>query len=75
MISRGEVGLIVADVGVNNGLLLENEFSAVVVMVLVTTVITPPILRALFAKPDIRREKATDKARRPDSADTHEEAE
>jgi Kef-type K+ transport system membrane component KefB len=75
MISRGEVGLIVADVGVNNGLLLENEFSAVVVMVLVTTVITPPILRALFAKPDIRREKASDKARRPDSTDTHEEAE
>jgi Kef-type K+ transport system membrane component KefB len=75
MISRGEVGLIVADVGVNNGLLLENEFSAVVVMVLVTTVITPPILRALFAKPDIRREKAPDEARRPNSADTHEEAE
>lgn len=75
MISRGEVGLIVADVGVNNGLLLENEFSAVVVMVLVTTVITPPILRILFAKPDIRREKAPDRARRPDPADTHEEAE
>jgi Kef-type K+ transport system membrane component KefB len=50
MISRGEVGLIVADVGVKQGLIAENVFSAVVVMVLVTTLITPPILRALFAR-------------------------
>ncbi|MDL1912609.1 cation:proton antiporter [Chloroflexi bacterium CFX6] len=50
MISRGEVGLIVADVGIREGLILDNEFSAVVMMVLVTTLITPPILRALFAR-------------------------
>jgi Kef-type K+ transport system membrane component KefB len=50
MISRGEVGLIVADVGVREGLILDNEFSAIVVMVLITTLITPPILRALFAQ-------------------------
>lgn len=50
MISRGEVGLIVADVGVREGLILADEFSAIVVMVLVTTLITPPILRALFAR-------------------------
>lgn len=50
MISRGEVGLIVADVGIREGLLLDNEFSAIVMMVLVTTLITPPILRALFAQ-------------------------
>jgi Kef-type K+ transport system membrane component KefB len=50
MISRGEVGLIVADVGIVEGLLLDNEFSAIVMMVLVTTLITPPILRALFAR-------------------------
>ena len=49
MISRGEVGLIVANVGVKSGLILENEFSAIVVMVLVTTIITPVILRRLFA--------------------------
>jgi Kef-type K+ transport system membrane component KefB len=57
MISRGEVGLIVADVGVKQGFILENEFSAVVVMVLVTTIITPPILRALFARDGVRNEK------------------
>ncbi|MEW6285191.1 MAG: cation:proton antiporter [Chloroflexota bacterium] len=50
MISRGEVGLIVADVGIRQGLLPHEEFSAVVVMVLATTLITPPILRYLFAQ-------------------------
>jgi Kef-type K+ transport system membrane component KefB len=49
MISRGEVGLIVADVGIKEGLVFKNEFSAIIVMVLITTLITPPILRALFA--------------------------
>lgn len=50
MISRGEVGLIVADVGIREGMILDSEFSAIVMMVLITTLITPPILRALFAR-------------------------
>ena len=50
MISRGEVGLIVAGVGINEGLVTSNEFSAIVVMVLVTTLVTPPILRSLFSQ-------------------------
>ncbi|HET9909215.1 MAG TPA: cation:proton antiporter [Anaerolineales bacterium] len=49
MVSRGEVGLIVVGVGINQGLVSSNEFSAIVGMVLVTTLVTPPILRALFA--------------------------
>lgn len=49
MISRGEVGLIVASVGIQNGLMSGNEFSAIVVMILLTTLVTPLILRALFA--------------------------
>ncbi len=48
MISRGEVGLIVASVGITEGLLRQSEFSAIVGMVLVTTLITPPLLRILF---------------------------
>lgn len=50
MISRGEVGLIAASIGMSNHLIGANEFSAIVVMVLVTTLVTPPILRALFAR-------------------------
>jgi Kef-type K+ transport system membrane component KefB len=48
MISRGEVGLIVASVGVVQGLVSQSEFSAIVGMVLTTTLITPPVLRWLF---------------------------
>lgn len=62
MISRGEVGLIVADVGIVEGLIGENEFSAIVVMVLATTLITPPILRALFARRDARAERMPEAA-------------
>lgn len=57
MISRGEVGLIVANVGINERLIVQNEFSAIVVMILVTTVITPPILRALFTQAKARADK------------------
>ena len=48
MISRGEVGLILASVGQAEGLIGPREFSAVVAMVLFSTLITPPILRSLF---------------------------
>jgi Kef-type K+ transport system membrane component KefB len=52
MISRGEVGLIFAAVGLEQGLLAEAEFSAIVGMILVTTLITPPVLRMLFSRSD-----------------------
>ena len=48
MISRGEVGLIVASVGIAQGLITQNEFSAIIGMVIVSTLVTPPLLRALF---------------------------
>jgi Kef-type K+ transport system membrane component KefB len=48
MIPRGEVVLIVATVGITEGLISAGVFSAVVVLVILTTLITPPILRASF---------------------------
>jgi Kef-type K+ transport system membrane component KefB len=48
MISRGEVGLIVAGYGLANGLIGQQVFSASVIMVLVTTMVTPPLLRLTF---------------------------
>ena len=57
MISRGEVGLIVASVGIHQGLIVADLFSVVVAMVLVTTLVTPPLLRILFGseKPNAPR--------------------
>ncbi|GAB4488382.1 MAG: cation:proton antiporter [Anaerolineales bacterium] len=51
MISRGEVGLIVASVGAAGGLINDSEFSAIVEMVVITTLITPLALRWLFKLP------------------------
>lgn len=48
MISRGEVGLIIAALGLQTGLLAERGFAIMVIMVLATTVMTPPLLRAVF---------------------------
>ena len=50
MMSRGEVGLIVATVGLQENLLNPDLYSSIVGMVLITTLITPPLLRASFAK-------------------------
>ena len=45
MIPRGEVGLIFASIGKSLGVVTDHVFSALVVMVIVTTLITPPALR------------------------------
>ena len=50
MISRGEVGLIVAGYGLANGLIGLDVFSASVIMVLATTMVTPPLLRLTFPR-------------------------
>lgn len=50
MMSRGEVGLIVASVGILEGLIRQETFAAIVGVVIVTTLLTPPFLRALFTK-------------------------
>ncbi len=49
MVSRGEVGLIVATVGLNQGLVSESLFSVMVLMVLATTLITPILLKIAFS--------------------------
>jgi Kef-type K+ transport system membrane component KefB len=51
MISRGEVGLIVAGIGVRQGIISQEVFTVVVVLVLLTTLITPLLLRYVFPRP------------------------
>jgi Kef-type K+ transport system membrane component KefB len=51
MVSRGEVGLIVATFALSEGLLSSENFSIVVFMIIVATVLTPPMLRAAFSQP------------------------
>ena len=67
MVSRGEVGLILASVGLSEGLVDSDLFTVIVAMVIITTLITPPMLRSLFkerkprpkpqAKPELEMEE------------------
>lgn len=50
MVSRGEVGLIIASLGVTYGILEPDLFTIIVFIVLVTTIITPPLLRWSFSQ-------------------------
>jgi Kef-type K+ transport system membrane component KefB len=50
MISRGEVGLIVAGVGVSSGALVADIYTAIIIMVAVTTIITPIWLKIAYRK-------------------------
>ena len=50
MISRGEVGLIVAGIGVTSGALSSNIYTTVIIMVAVTTMITPIWLKKAYSK-------------------------
>ena len=49
MMPRGEVTLIIATIGITEGLIGPEVFSTAVGMVIVTTLFTPPLLRRAFA--------------------------
>lgn len=50
MVSRGEVGLIVAGVGVSTGALSADIYTTVIIMVALTTIITPIWLKIAYQK-------------------------
>ncbi len=50
MVSRGEVGLIVAGVGVSSGALTADIYTAIIMMVAFTTIITPIWLKKAYSR-------------------------
>ena len=56
MISRGEVGLIVAAIGLSSGLIGDNVYATMIVMVLATTLVTPIFWRWVFRRTDPSRQ-------------------
>jgi Kef-type K+ transport system membrane component KefB len=49
MIPRGEVGLIFAGIGLSKGVIADSLYSALVIVVMLTTLATPPWLKALYS--------------------------
>lgn len=52
MVPRGEVGIIIAGIAAASGTIDSELFAAVVGMSMLTTVVTPPVLRRLLARGD-----------------------
>jgi len=48
MVSRGEVALIIAAIGLNTKLLTQDLFASLVVVILITTIVTPPMMKIFF---------------------------
>lgn len=48
MVSRGEVALIIAAIGLESKLLSQDMFAVIVVVILVTTIVTPPMMKWFF---------------------------
>ncbi|MED1795620.1 cation:proton antiporter [Brevibacillus nitrificans] len=56
MVSRGEVALIIAAIGLENQLLTQDMFAVLIVVVLVTTVVTPPMMKFFFSEKGSRHD-------------------
>lgn len=50
MISRGEVALILAAMGLESGLLPTEYYTSMIIVVIVTTIVTPPLLKMMFGQ-------------------------
>ncbi|VUG07027.1 Na(+)/H(+)-K(+) antiporter GerN [Paenibacillus polymyxa] len=48
MVSRGEVALIIATIGLESGLLNKDYFTVLVIVVILTTLVTPFLLKMIF---------------------------
>ena len=58
MVSRGEVALIIATIGLETKLINQELFSILVIVVLITTIVTPPMMKYFFnTRSDVREMK------------------
>ncbi len=58
MISRGEVGLIVAGVAISAGAISQNVYSAILGMIIITTILAPILLKKAYDKEPAEEEQA-----------------
>jgi len=68
MISRGEVALILAAMGLQDGLLHPEYYTSTIIVVILTTVVTPPLLKLVFGNRD--EKQASIAGRREQAQDT-----
>lgn len=66
MVPRGEVGLIFATIGRSLGVVTDEVFSIIIIMVIFTTLLTPPVLSFLLKR--IKSQMAKDQLSTPSSS-------
>jgi len=66
MVSRGEVGLIIAGIGVSSGALSNDIYTAVIIMVAATTIITPIWLKISYKNEPLEPAAASSSSTRAD---------
>jgi Kef-type K+ transport system membrane component KefB len=73
MISRGEVGLIVAGVAISAGAITQDVYAAILGMIIITTIIAPLLLRKAYDKEPVDEENTCSPERRdpPDFIPTY----
>jgi Kef-type K+ transport system membrane component KefB len=73
MISRGEVGLIVAGVAISAGAITQSTYAAILGMIMITTILAPLLLRRSYDKepPEEGNCKTEDAQSRPDYIPTY----
>ncbi len=73
MISRGEVGLIVAGVAISAGAITRSTYAAILGMIMITTVLAPILLRRAYDKepPEEALTASEDEANAPDYIPTY----
>ena len=55
MVPRGEVGMVVAQIGLNMGVMAQSVYGIIVFMSVATTLIAPPLLKLAFGGADRSR--------------------
>jgi len=69
MVPRGEVGMIIASIGLSMGAIGADLYSVVIFMVVATTILTPPVLRRMILRSDALKrvgEEMAEKAGAPE---------
>jgi Kef-type K+ transport system membrane component KefB len=68
MVPRGEVGLIFATIGRSLGVVSDEVFSVIIIMVILTTLMAPPILTFLLKRPRASQEQLSTPSSSPSPA-------
>ncbi|HLN44173.1 MAG TPA: cation:proton antiporter [Candidatus Sulfotelmatobacter sp.] len=71
MISRGEVGLIVAGVAISAGAITQSTYATILGMIMITTILAPVLLRKAYSKEPTEEYDSADVESAPDFMPTY----